>query len=382
MQHVIEVNASSTRQHQPANSTRLAENNFDIARLCLASFVFLGHYSWIFPDGPLPSGLIRFLIGDDSNRCVEAFFVISGFLMFQSFDRSDNVMSYSEKRIRRIVPAYVTVILLSALFGFWLSNLDLRQYLSLDLAKYVFWNLLFLNFMHPTLPGVFDNLPIHQVNGPLWTLKIEVTFYILLPFLVRFGRRIGFIRLFFGLYVLSILYHSYFIALENRTGSHMYGVLASQLPGQLCYFVSGALIAAWWRGRIGLGDVKGSLWMVLGGAVLVSLGLFYSGVSFIYPAFLAALVLSFCLVGPKLGRWMVFGDWSYGVYVIHFPVLQALRSLGTLESHPVLLFLLASAIIFGLSALMWNFVESPALKGRWVKERAVPTIPQAATVDL
>ena len=129
------------------------QNNFDITRLCLAIFVYLGHYTWIFPNGPLPVGIVMFLAGEGGQRSVQAFFIISGFLMFQSFERSDRTSVFFEKRIRRIIPGYVTVILFSAFFGFWLSNLKLSEYFSIDLIKYVFWNLLFLNFMHPNAAG-------------------------------------------------------------------------------------------------------------------------------------------------------------------------------------------------------------------------------------
>ena len=117
--------------------------------------------------------------------------------MFQSLERSDRTSIFLEKRIRRIIPGYVTVIIFSSLFGFLLSDLRLSQYFSLDLIKYVFWNLLFLNFMHPTLPGLFDQSPTSYVNAPLWTLKIEVGYYLLFPLLYGIGRRVGLLGLLF-----------------------------------------------------------------------------------------------------------------------------------------------------------------------------------------
>jgi peptidoglycan/LPS O-acetylase OafA/YrhL len=363
-------------------SLRHRQNNFDITRLCLATFVFLAHYAWIFPNGPLPVGLIRFLIGDDGQRCVQAFFIISGFLMFQSFERSNDVLSFFEKRVRRIIPAYVTVIFLSAMLGLWLTHLSIQQYLSVDLIKYVLWNLIFLNFMHPFLPGVFDDLPIHYINGPLWTLKIEVAYYVLMPLLFRIGQRIGFISLFLTLYVLSVIYSSYMNELANQTGAHVYSILAAQLPGQMCYFASGALVASYRPDHLAFGDAKTFFCVALGGVALVSAGIFYLGVSILQPAILAAIVLSFCLAGPKLGGWMKYGDWSYGIYIIHFPVLQSMRSTNVLENHQNLLFLVASVSIFGLSFIIWNLIERPALKGRWMKRQAAQSRARTVAADL
>jgi peptidoglycan/LPS O-acetylase OafA/YrhL len=346
--------------------SKTRQNNFDITRLCLAVFVYLGHYTWVFPHSPLPVGIVMFLAGEGGQRSVQAFFIISGFLMFKSFERSDTTLIFFEKRIRRIIPAYVVVIIFSALFGFWLSKLTLSQYFSFSLIKYVFWNLLFLNFMHPTLPGLFDQPPTPYVNAPLWTLKIEVGYYLLFPLLYGIGRRVGFLSWFVVLYVLSTAYYLSMTALANRTGLHGYEVLAAQLPGQLRFFLAGALVAAphhifgGRRPRVTLGIVA---WGIAG-------IVYFGGPLTLYPALLASAVLLFCLKGPKLGGWLGYGDLSYGIYIVHFPVLQAMKSLGVLQNAQGLLFAVTTVLVFSLSALLWHFVEGPALRGRWIKRQA------------
>ena len=52
-------------------------------------------------------------------------------------------------------------------------------------------NLIFLNFVHPTLPGVFEGNQLSEVNGALWTLKIEVMFYAAVPLLAWAFRKLG-----------------------------------------------------------------------------------------------------------------------------------------------------------------------------------------------
>ena len=90
----------------------------------------------------------------------------------------------------------------------------------------------------------------------------------------------------------------------------------------------------------------------------------------LYPALLALALLSFCLMGPKLGNWLAYGDLSYGIYIVHFPVLQAMKSLGVLENRQGLLFVVTTVSVFSLSALLWHFIEGPALRGRWIKRQA------------
>ena len=89
----------------------------------------------------------------------------------------------------------------------------------------------------------------------------------------------------------------------------------------------------------------------------------------LYPALLAMAVLSFCLVGPTVGNWLVYGDLSYGIYVIHFPVFQAIKSVGILQDRQGLLFILTTVVVLSLSVLLWRFIESPALRGRWIKKK-------------
>ncbi len=337
-------------------------NNIDIARLGLATLVYIGHYGWIFPDSPVPRQALAMLIGDDGQRCVQAFFVISGYLMYISFEHSSSTLYFFEKRFRRIYPAYFAVIIFSAFFGFWFSRLKIEEYISVDSIKYVFWNLTFLNFMHPTLPGVFDNQPFHVVNGPLWTLKIEVAYYAIFPIIFALGKVIGFTALFFVLYCLSAIYHMWMSGLASQSGLHMYEILANQLPGQLAYFVAGSAVASWTRGHR-----ESYSWSAVGAVILAVVSLWFSGASFLHPMLVAAFVLSFCFLAPTLGGWLRYGDLSYGIYIIHFPVLQALKSAGVLQHSQGILFIPATILIFGLSFAMWRLVESPALKGRWTK---------------
>lgn len=81
------------------------------------------------------------------------------------------------------------------------------------------------------------------------------------------------------------------------------------------------------------------------------------------PAALAALVAGVAfLPGPHLNaaRW---GDVSYGVYIVHFPVLQALVAFGVFASLGAgAAMALAFVLVFGLSYGLWWLIEKPALR--------------------
>jgi hypothetical protein len=60
------------------------------------------------------------------------------------------------------------------------SNISTSEYFrSPQLFKYFIVNVFFMNFLQPSLPGVFVENGSQAVNGSLWTIKLEIGFYIL-----------------------------------------------------------------------------------------------------------------------------------------------------------------------------------------------------------
>ena len=222
----------------PHNNSRLAKNNFDLLRLLFAGTVCLVHAATL--SGYQQLGGIAAVLS--SEAAVRAFFVVSGFLIFMSFERSSSLAAYAGKRVRRIYPAYFAVVMLCAIGLAAVSSKGIAAYFSFAWVKYVLANLTFLNFVQPTLPGVFESNNMPAVNGALWTLKIEAMFYLSVPFFVFLFRRFARLPILVLVYCLSVAYAGLMATLAERTGSGMYVELGRQLPGQLSYFMSGPLV--------------------------------------------------------------------------------------------------------------------------------------------
>lgn len=325
---------------------RLTTNNFDLLRLLFAGTVCLvhayelsGYQQLIWITNILSSAV-----------AVKAFFVVSGFLIFMSFERSSSIVSYAKKRILRIYPAYFTVVMLCAVGLAAISSKGFADYFSLAWLKYILANLSFLNFLHPTLPGVFDANRLQAVNGALWTLKIEVMFYLSVPLFVLLFRRFGNLPIIAIAYILSTTYAALFSWLAEKTGAGFYLELGRQLPGQLSYFLAGAFFyyhlqffERWAR-------------HFLVGAILVLIINSYWSVSFLEPFALATVVVFFALF-LYVGNFGKHGDFSYGVYILHFPILQSLIHFGWLADRP-LLFLSVGTLATLIAAIaMWHLVE-------------------------
>ncbi|MFN0038632.1 MAG: acyltransferase family protein [Burkholderiales bacterium] len=329
------------------------DNNFDLLRLILASMVFLVHAYVLSGEKDL-----AFLLGYVSaDFAIKGFFVVSGYLIFRSFESSRSLRDYFDKRLRRIYPAFACVIVLCALAGGFVSALPWQEYLSPALVRYLAANLVFMNFLAQELPGVFVGNPLQAVNGALWTIKVEVAFYVSVPVIVWSYRRFGVVRVATALYLFSVAYLVGLQTLAEHTGKGYWTVLSRQLPGQLSYFIVGGLFhyheAALrrWMSKFALLSMA---YLFIGNAWLDPL---------LTPICLGFVVMYFATGLPSLGNFGRLGDISYGVYIIHFPVLQLMVWKGLFARNATSALILSAILVGVLAVASWHLVEK-----RWLRK--------------
>jgi peptidoglycan/LPS O-acetylase OafA/YrhL len=310
------------------------ENNFDILRLLLAAVVIFFHVGYI-SGAPVFASLPRYFSG---HLAVEGFFAISGFLIFASWERCTSLGDYWIKRASRILPGYwlATALCLFISFG----------YGQFHVGKFLVGNLTFLNFIGGAIPGVFPNNPEHGMNGALWTIKTEVLFYIAVPIIVWLCRRLHRDAVLWTLFALSIVYRV--LMADHNT-------LALQIPGQLSFFMIGALIhyhLAWFEAN--------GKW-ITAAAVLLWVAYQATGWFVFRPAAVATLTLSACLLLPAIKGPTRWGDFSYGIYVLHWPIIQLFVAAGLYRSRPWIALALTLVTVAIGAVLSWFVVEKPSL---------------------
>lgn len=337
-----------------ANGCRMQNrtNCFDEIRFLLAFFVLMAHTQALANAQEL-HWLTRYF---DSDFAVKGFFAISGYLVTKSFYSSRSVLEYFEKRARRIYPAYVGVIVFCVLVGLLATSLSVSDFLhSAGLYKYLAANLAFANFLQPTLPGVFSHNTMNAMDGALWTIKIEVMLYFLVPFLVLGYRRINALVTLILAFVIGFVWYTYFqFGFDHSIGP----VLSRQFPGQLPYFALGSFLAVSplpvkWR----------NILMVIAGIYILS------GLNHVrpYAEYLNMLAYPVFVIGLSQIRQLSFGigrlgDMSYGIYLFHFPIIQLLMDRGIYEINPYLGLGLSIVMTLTMAFLSWHLLEKGFLK--------------------
>jgi peptidoglycan/LPS O-acetylase OafA/YrhL len=131
--------------------------------------------------------------------------------------------------------------------------------------------------------------------------------------------------------------------------------LSRQLPGQMSFFITGMALY-----RLSLAGARMHI-AGLAGAALLTVSLL---VDVLEPARALGLGLVAIWIAsgwPRLPDAARFGDLSYGVYIVHFPIIQTVVALGLFTAPWTGAGVsLAAAVVAAL--LLWYLVEKPALR--------------------
>lgn len=334
------------------------DNNMDAVRYVLAFSVVVAHFNYLCgADIPWPVS---------SSTGVGGFFALSGFLIYRNFDSRPILRHYVLSRALRILPPYFLIVLLCALLLAPLSQLPATEYfLSPQWWKYLGANLLFLNFLEPALPGVFDSpeFVTGAVNGSLWTMKVEWCLYLSVPVVAALIRKLHRTPgtsswLFAAIIAMSIGYTWLFQTLYWRSGHEIYAILGRQVFGQLSFFYTGVLLF------YHLDSFLRHRWVMLAilACGIAAMRIWPGTIVFLKPPVEGSLVIWFSMVGRWGHYFSRHDNVSYDIYLFHFPVIQTAVWFGlpSIGQWPAFLICLAAVSI--LSLLSWNLIGRPFLR--------------------
>jgi len=162
-----------------SNIDQFRINNFDLLRLIAALQVVFGHSIELTDLSLEGNYFFQFIHAIPG---VPLFFFISGFLISKSYEVNPNIKNYAINRGLRIFPGlwfcFIISIMLVYLSGYNFPNFSLREF--------SYWSIGQLSFIHFYHPEFMNDFGIGVLNGSLWTIGIELQFYIITPFIYHF----------------------------------------------------------------------------------------------------------------------------------------------------------------------------------------------------
>lgn len=333
-------------------------NNLDFVRFFLAACVAFTHsFNLLYGDNTDPLGVATGGAIGLGGEAVNGFFIISGFLITQSWQQQGNFAGFLKNRVLRIYPGFLVAVLFCTLLVAPLGSAGAEFYFSrLDYWR-VGGDMLLLKFR--AVPGAFaDNAFPGNVNGSLWTISYEFVCYLMVAALGVWGvlKRKPFLLLFF------------LVALTLSIASHLQWQIQPLLqslvknlqswPRFIASFVAGMLFYLY-RDRIPY-DRRLFLLALLG---FLFCALVLRSVALATPVF-GSYCLLYLAFHPKLPlkHFARRGDFSYGVYLYAFPVQQLLALYAGQYLNGLGMFAVSMLISLLLAWLSWNLVEKPCLR--------------------
>lgn len=329
------------------------DNNLNLIRMIAAIAVLISH-AYPISMGPGTQEPMKSMTGYSlGSLAVALFFVISGYLIAESFNRAKSWQDFIVARVLRLWPALLlSLALVAFLMGPLVSTLGVTGYLTHpDIWSFMARNLTLFSPQY-SLPGVFETNPYTDVEGSIWTLFYEVVCY-------------G------GVFVaglLGILKHRRWMSLVLLGVVLVWlgvEVAAPSLPAKVDNMLALGLPFAlgtgfWlWRDRVAV-----TIWGVLGLFILTVL----TAKTPLYGLFLMLFLAygTFWLAYVPDGwirRYNRLGDYSYGVYIYAFPA-QGLAVWLWGPMSPLENMVLALPLTLLPSILSWHLLEKPALAQR------------------
>ncbi|PKL57136.1 MAG: acyltransferase [Methanomicrobiales archaeon HGW-Methanomicrobiales-6] len=340
-------------------------NNFDFLRFAAAAVIVVTH-AYALRLGYVGIGMYDPVMLM-AQAGLAALLVTSGYLITASWESTASPLRFAWKRFLRVVPALVLAVLVTLfVIGPLLTSLPPGEYFGALFSPAGLATAPF--FENGSAIGLFQDNPWTYVNGSLWTIPVEVMMYGVVAALGIAGllHRWGAIP---ALAVVNTLVWIYWFD-DPRMAKVRFTL----------YFLIGAYLYLH-RERIAYRPViAGALLLLLGLSALTPYVTVAGVIAIPYLTIYAAH-----LPVPFLNTFGRPGDFSYGIYIYHYPVQQALIQVtGNALLLPALCGLSFLAT-FALAFLSWHAVEKRALAAKGLgtddlrRKLRLPSLPESLT---
>lgn len=329
------------------------ENNFNLLRMIFAVLVILSHSSELV-DGNRSREILSQVFHTVSfgELAVDGFFLLSGYLIIQSWVNNPNVVGFIRSRILRIYPAFIMATAVCILIVGPLAAVPSVYFSHLWITGIIKSTLLLLE---PLVPPVFKGTHYDAINGSMWTISLEFKCYlgVLAAGVIGLATRRGLWLFITALVLAAFTLYRFGILVDA------YGVkfLSHPLFRLSSFFLSGGAFYLF-RNKLVFNGRNASL-----AAVALIVFMFSLPLSEVALATAGGYLLFYGALKPMpiIANFNRLPDVSYGVYLYGWPVQKLILWYFPLMSPWVLFVFSCSAAVF-CGIVSWYTIEKQFLK--------------------
>lgn len=329
------------------------QNNFNLLRLLFATLVLLSHAPELI-DGNRNRELLTNVFHTISfgEFAVDGFFLLSGYLIVQSWCNAPHLMQFVRSRMLRIFPGFLVAVIVCSFIVGPLASIPSIYFTDLSFLKLAEST---VQLRPPTLPTVFAGTHYPSVNGAMWTISLEFVCYLGVLTAGLFGltkRRGAWCVL--AMAVLIVFTLQQFGFLSNVYGKFVFSHPLVRLGS---FFLAGGTFYLFRKTWIC--DRKFT-WVA---AAILIIGMFSWRLSELALATAGGYLLFYFAFAPIscIASFNKLPDISYGVYLYGWPI-QKLLLWYIPTMSPWLLFIISCVGAFTLGTVSWYAIEKPCLK--------------------
>lgn len=340
-------------------------NNFDLIRVLAALQVVYRHmYMGTTFENKYVEILKEIIFAFPG---VPVFFTVSGFLIYWSYERnSGDLKQFYRNRFLRIYPAMwmsiiITVIILLIFdeHGGIGKNLGVFFLWIAGQATFIqFWTPEFLKFWGAGFP-----------NGSLWTISVELQFYLIIPIIFFITKRFSKFKILIltVLALCSLLFNHWISGLDRE--NILFKLGAVSVFYYLFYFLLGVVFYMYWSPLRKFFENKLILWLAvyliayyfIGNQLNINFYKIDRYEKVIFYVLLSCVILSFAFSYKSFSNKILHGnDLSYGIYVYHMVIGDFFYHFHTIDKNSSKIWVFVLTLI--AAYLSWIFVEKRFMK--------------------
>ncbi|MGF0311852.1 acyltransferase family protein [Rhodococcus sp. IEGM1428] len=360
-----------TRVNRHKKSARARrDNTFDFLRLVAASVVVIAHAQTDLGTSPILWNSWELIDG------IGMFFIMSGMMVYASGVKTHATtgswQDYFLNRYLRIAPGIYAFAILLPIILVVTGAMVWKSLFSFDIVVWAGGALALLPNYHPS---IWDHVGTGVLNGHLYTIPAEISFYLVVPILVWAAHKWGFKVMLAAMIAISIAGP---LAVHFAPGP-IPNILHHTFIERAGFFTAGVFFAHYWKRlpqKWWLFAAASSVYLLIKG-----FGPGYEVYEALQPALLA-LPLAYAVVffgnyGPRFLATLTkrIGDLSFGTYIWHVLVVNLFIYWGWVSNAwlvPIVLL-----ITWLIAEVSWRLIEKPALKLKRVSSQDLSRAPVA-----